>query len=172
MMKTHDTAAGGSAGGDGCLVAARVVQGHRVASGENGDPRFPGGTIRMQLPFFKARGLDLSRFHPGTVNVDIAPCAYRVVAPRLTFRQVAWHPTAPAEDFSFIDVEVLGLGPEPVTGFIYFPHPETKPCHFQKPSVIELLLPFVPSLRYDMRVQLRIPARQMRIDGIRLEAVK
>ena len=164
MLKTNDAAAGGNAGEDCCLVAARVVQGHRVASGENGDPRFPGGTIRMQLPFFKARGLDLSRFHPATVNVDIAPCAYRVVAPRHTFRQVAWHPTAPAEDFAFIDVEVLGLGPEPVTGFIYYPHPETKPCHFQKASVLELLLPFVPSLRYGMRVQLRIPARQMAID--------
>ena len=164
MLKTNDAAAGGNAVEDCCLVAARVVQGHRVASGENGDPRFPGGTIRMQMPFFKARGLDLSRFHPATVNVDIAPCAYRVVAPRHTFRQVAWHPTAPAEDFSFIDVEVLGLGPEPVTGFIYYPHPETKPCHFQKASVLELLLPFVPSLRYGMCVQLRIPSRQMAID--------
>jgi hypothetical protein len=165
MMQPNDTADGGKTGGNCCLVAAHVVQGHRVASGENGDPRFPGGTIRMQLPFFKALGLDLFRFYPATVNVDITPCAYRVVAPRHTFRQVAWHPTAPAEDFSFIDVEALGLEPEPVTGFIYYPHPETKPCHFQKASVLELLLPFVPSLSYGMRVQLRIPVSQMTINS-------
>ena len=97
--------------------------------------------------------------------MDIAPCAYRVLSPRHTFRQVAWHPTAPAEDFSFIDVDVLGLGPAPAMGFIYYPHPETKPCHFQKASVLELLLPFVPCLNYGMRVQLRIPASQMAIEG-------
>ena len=146
-----------------CVVAARVVQGHRVASGENGDPRYPGGTIRMQQPYFKALGLDLFGFYHGTVNVDIAPSAYNVEKPRHTFRQVAWHPTAPAEDFSFIDVEVLGLGEEPVQGFIYYPHPDTKPCHFQKATVLELLLPFIPTLRYGMDLQLRIPASQMTI---------
>jgi len=146
-----------------CVVAARVVQGHRVASGENGDPRYPGGTIRMQQPYFKALGLDLFGFYHGTVNVDIAPSAYNVEKPRHTFRQVAWHPTAPAEDFSFIDVEVLGLGEEPVKGFIYYPHPDTKPCHFQKATALELLLPFIPTLRYGMDLQLRIPASQMTI---------
>jgi hypothetical protein len=145
------------------VVAARVVQGHRVASGQNGDPRYPGGTIQMQQPFFKALGLDLSQFYPGTMNVDIAPAAYRVVAPRHRFRQVAWHPTAPAEDFSFFDVELTGIGKAAVAGFIYYPHPETKPCHFQQTTVLELLLPFVPSLRYGMTVQLRIPSAQMAI---------
>jgi hypothetical protein len=145
-------------------VAARVVQGHRVASGQNGDPRYPGGTILMQQPFFKALGLDLSSYYPGTMNVDIAPAAYRVLTPRHLFRQVAWHPTAPAEDFSFFDVELTGLGKTPIAGFIYYPHPETKPCHFQQTTVLELLLPFVASLCYGMTVQLRIPSAQMAID--------
>ena len=164
-MMTQTTSDGGSTHGESYMVAAEVVRGHCVASGTSGDSRFPGGTIRMQLPFFMALGLDLSPFHPATVNVDIAPCTYRVAAPRYSFRQVAWHPTMPPEDFSFFNVEVLGLGPEPVTGFIYYPHPETKPCHFQKASVLELLLPFVPSLSYGMRVQLRIPVSQMTINS-------
>lgn len=42
---------------------ATIIQGHRVASGLNGNPAFPGGTLRMQAPFFKARGLDLSLIH-------------------------------------------------------------------------------------------------------------
>ncbi len=162
-MTDHEPEAGVSREAASLVVAARVVQGHRVASGQNGDPRYPGGTIQMQLPFFKALGLDLSKFYPGTMNVDIAPAAYRVVAPKHSFRQVAWHPTAPAEDFSFFDVELTGIGNAPVSGFIYYPHPETKPCHFQQTTVLELLLPFVPSLRYGMAVQLRIPSAQMAI---------
>ena len=54
-------------------VRARVVEGHRVASGRNGNPRFPGGTLRMQAPFFRELGLDLSAYHRGTINVSIAP---------------------------------------------------------------------------------------------------
>lgn len=30
---------------------ACIVQGHRVASGLTGKTRFPGGTLRMQMPF-------------------------------------------------------------------------------------------------------------------------
>ena len=32
------------------LITARIVQGHRVASGQNGNPLFPGGTLEMQTP--------------------------------------------------------------------------------------------------------------------------
>lgn len=63
-------------------VPARVVRGHRVASGGNGDARFPGGTLRMQMPHFLACGLDLAVFHIGTVNVSIAPLRYRVLRAR------------------------------------------------------------------------------------------
>src|SRR3954463_2473826 len=85
---------------------ATIVRGHRVASGQNGNPRFPGGTIRMQAPHFLARGLDISLFHPGTLNVSIAPYRFRVGKPRCTLPSVKWHPTEPAEDFSFFDATV------------------------------------------------------------------
>lgn len=61
---------------------ARIVPGHHVASGQNGNPLFPGGTLKMQKPFFQALGLDLSPYHVGTLNVSIAPLRYRVIAPR------------------------------------------------------------------------------------------
>lgn len=142
-------------------VQARVVQGHRVASGQNGNPLFPGGTLRMQAPFFRALGLDLSLYHGGTLNVSIAPRRYRVVAPRLTLRHVKWHPSEPPEDFSFFDIRLLGDGVDPVAGLIYFPHPETKPAHFQKPDVLELLLPFVKDLAYGLEVRFEVPCEQM-----------
>jgi hypothetical protein len=144
-------------------IIARLVKGHQVASGRNGDPRFPGGTLRMQAPFFKALGFDISALYGGTLNVSIAPLRYRVVKPRHTFKKVKWHPTEPAEDFSFFDVRLIRPGKTPVSGFIYFPHPETKPEHFQAPDVLELLLPFTPNLRYGTKLKLEIPAGQMLI---------
>lgn len=143
------------------MIPATIVQGHRVASGLNGNPRFPGGTVRMQLPFFLERGLDLSGHYPGTLNVSIAPLGYRVIRPRHTFRAMKWHPTEPAEDFSFFDVTVHRQSAPPVPGYIYFPHPDTKPEHFQKPDVLELLLPWTEGLAYGMGVQLETPAEQM-----------
>lgn len=115
----------------------------------------------MQLPFFLALGLDLGGFYPGTLNVSIAPLSYRVVRARLTFRGVKWHPTEPAEDFSFFDVTVHRDGAPPVSGMIYFPHPDTKPEHFQKPDVLELLLPWEEGLAYGTAIQLEVAAEQM-----------
>jgi hypothetical protein len=142
-------------------IPATIVRGHRVASGLNNNPRFPGGTLRMQAPHFLARGLDLSGFHTGTLNVSIAPLRYRVVQPRHTFHAVQWHPVEPAEDFSFFEVNVLLPNGAPLPGLIYFPHPDTKPEHFQQPDVLELLLPWTAGLAYGMKVSLQVPRDQM-----------
>jgi hypothetical protein len=146
------------------MIPATIVQGHRVASGLNGNPRFPGGTLRMQLPFFEELGLDLSTFYPGTLNVSIAPLSYRVVQARHTFRALKWHPEDPAEDFSFFDVTVHRDGAALVRGLIYHPHPDTKPVHFQKPDVLELLLPWTEGLSYGTKIRLEVPDEQMMIE--------
>jgi hypothetical protein len=143
------------------MISATIAQGHRVASGMNGNPRFPGGTLRMQLPFFRELGLDLSRYHLGTLNVSIAPLSYRVMQSKITFRKVKWHPEDPAEDFSFFDVVVHRDDAAPVSGLIYFPHPDTKPEHFQSPDVLELLLPWTEGLGYGTKIKLDVPAAQM-----------
>jgi hypothetical protein len=147
------------------MIPATIVQGHRVASGLNDDPRFPGGTLRMQLPFFRELGLDLNGYHLGTLNVSIAPLGYGVVKPKWTFRAVRWHPTEPAEDFSFFDVIVHHDEAASVRGLIYFPHPETKPEHFQRPDVLELLLPWTERLTYGTAIRLEVPEEQMRIES-------
>lgn len=143
------------------MIPATIVQGHQVASGLNGNPRFPGGTLRMQWPFFAELGLDLSGFYPGTLNVSIAPLSYRVGKPRHTFRALKWHPEDVAEDFLFFDVTVHRDDAEPVRGWIYFPHPETKPVHFQKPDVLELVLPWTEGLGYGTKIRLEVPEEQM-----------
>ncbi len=141
-------------------IPAVIFQGHRVASGLNGNPKFPGGTLLMQTPHFLQRGLDLSKFHRGTINIRIAPYRYQVLHPTVTFRSVQWHPTEPAEDFSFFDVQVIHRN-ESYHGLIYYPHPETKPEHFQPPDALELLLPFIPDLSYGQTVEIRTSPDQM-----------
>ena len=150
---------------DNQIVSCKIVEGYRVASGLNGNPRFPGGTLRMQTPHFQALGFDISRLHPATLNVSIAPLRYRVVKAPHTFRQVRWHPVEPAEDFSFFDVRVRRPGDLAVVGFIYFPHPDTKPEHFQRPDVLELLLPFVEGVSYGMELTVEIPIAQIVIEA-------
>jgi hypothetical protein len=144
-------------------VSACIVPGHQVASGTNQNPCFPGGTLRMQAPHFLALGFDLGAYHSGTINVSIAPSAYRPVKAPVTFRGVKWHPSEPAEDFSFFDVRVIRPGVTALPGKIYYPHPDTKPAHFQRPDVLELLLPFIPHVGYGSVLTLEIPADQMDI---------
>ena len=125
-------------------VSGTVVRGHQVASGL-GDSPYPQGTIEMQRPRFLERGLDLSAYHPATLNVSIAPLTFEMVAPRYTFRGVRWTEQIPAEDFSFSPCE-LAFGGRMYPALVYYPHPETKPAHFQSPSTLEILAPFVEGI--------------------------
>ena len=147
------------------IITVHVVEGHRVASGLNGNPRFPGGTLQMQTPHFLALGLDLRVFHQGTLNVSISPLNYTVGTAKHTFRDVKWHPTEPAEDFSFFDVRAIFPGRLAIEGLIYFPHPDTKPEHFQQPDILELLLPFTEGLHYGMDLTFEIVRDQMVVEA-------
>ena len=144
-------------------VIGMVVQGHRVASGLNRDARFPGGTLAMQRPHFADRGLDLDGMHSGTLNLDISPSNYQIVSPRWTFPLVTWHPAEPPETFSFIDARVTTTSGSSAEGWVYYPHPETKPEHFQRPGVVELLMPHLPDVAYGDRLELWLPVTQMRL---------
>ena len=45
-----------------------INKGHGVASGASTSSPYPTGSIAMQAPFFKARGLDLSGCYFGTLK--------------------------------------------------------------------------------------------------------
>ena len=142
-------------------VVGRVVTGHGVASGKAADPRFPKGTLHMQQPFFLERGMDLGRFHEGTLNLSIKPRRYEILQAKLTFHKVKWSRDLPAEDFSFFDCRVGKGTDDPVDGMIYYPHPETKPDFFQDPSTIEILAPFIHGITTDSRIELQLKKEQI-----------
>ncbi len=144
-------------------VLGQVVRGHGVASGQAEDPRFVGGTLAMQAPHFAERGLDLTAFYPGTLNVSIAPKRFLVLNPRFRFEEVKWAAREPAENFWFLDCRV-GLSLEDFQpGMIYYPDPETKPCHFQPPNVLEILAPEISGIEYGDPIWLELQRDQIEI---------
>ncbi|MFT5736358.1 MAG: hypothetical protein ACJAU2_001744 [Maribacter sp.] len=54
------------------------------------------GTLRLQYPFFKERGLDFGNYFLGTLNIDISPFRYEIKNPsyflKLLIGQNIFHP--------------------------------------------------------------------------------
>jgi hypothetical protein len=143
-----------------------VKHGHGVASGRSGDPRFPNGTIAMQKPIFKERGLDLERYFPGTINVSIDPCKYAIVRAKYTFRDIRWTSAAPSEDFSFFDCRLFLNNGINLAGLIYYPHPDTKSAHFQAPDILEIMTEFIQGLEYGDKLIVEMDRMQIDISCI------
>lgn len=136
-------------------VRGVILRGHGVASGTGSDRRYPAGTLELQRPHFTQRGLDLSCYHEGTLNVDIAPASFALLKPVHTFRQVEWTNLHPPEDFSFSRCSLIHDG-NIYEGWVYTPHPETKAAHFQPPTILEIIAPFIENLTYGDQVLLRL----------------
>ena len=143
-------------------VRAKVVPGYGVASGKGNDKRYPLGTLKAQREHFRERGLDLSPFFMGTMNVDIVPLTYSLGTPRYYFEAIHWSEHIPPENFYFFDV-VLFYEDVPYHGFVYMPDPATKVEHEQKRSVLELILPKIEGIIDGVSVELDIPDEQLTI---------
>jgi hypothetical protein len=142
-----------------------VVAGHGVASGRSagtaGNP-YPQGSITMQAPFFKARGLDLGDCFLGTVNLSIAPRSWTLLQADHRFEALTWTHLHPPETFSFVAMHVQWQSAW-CRGWLYYPHPETKAAHFQSSSVMELILPRLMGLQIGMQLACRAPAQALSI---------
>ncbi len=141
-------------------VSGIVVRGHRVASRPSRE--YPYGTIEKQKPHFAARGLDLSRFYPGTLNISIAPLTFAMVRPKYTFPLVEWTDLHPPETFSFSPCRVCFEGRE-YEGLVYYPHPETKMRHFQNPSLVEVITEFISGVGYGSKLELALDRDEIAI---------
>lgn len=115
----------------------------------------------MQIPHFLERGLDLRSYYPGTINVALAPWVPVIRRPKRTLRNVRWAEREPAEDFSFFDCRLVTQAGVEAAGLVYYPHPDTKPKHFQAPDILEILAEWIPDLAYGDLVTLFVPGRQM-----------
>jgi len=132
-------------------VRGILRKGYGVASGHS--QQYPYGSLERQAPIFRARGLDLSDCYLGTLNIDIRPLVFELVKPEFTFRAVNWTDLHPPETFSFSRCRVSHAGTE-LEGWIYHPHPETKARHFQDPSLMEIIAPFMHGLTVGDELQI------------------
>ena len=90
----------------------------------------------------KERGARSIESDPVNVNLDISPLTFAVGEPDYRFAQLRWSSDAPAETFSFCACRVRHRDTA-VPGWIYYPHPETKPEHFHDASTLEILAPWL-----------------------------
>lgn len=143
-------------------VMGTVVCGYRVASGLADDSPYPEGSLRAQIPHFRRLGLDLSHCYPGTLNVNIEPLCFRIVRPRFVFADVNWIDGHPAETFSFSPCVVTHEG-QAVSGYVYFPHTETKSKHFHSSSILEVVAPKITAVGYGSTVELELDSAEIEI---------
>lgn len=142
-----------------------VVRGHGVASGRGADSPYPISSLHLQKPFFKERGLDLAQYFEGTLNLSITPHTFKMQQPQFTFPFVAWTTLHPPETFSFSECRVI-YRDATYEGWVYYPHPETKIRHFQDPTIIEVIAPFIPDLDYGDTVEFELNPDEITLDPV------
>jgi hypothetical protein len=124
-------------------VRGILRKGYGVASGYSQE--YPYGSLERQIPIFKARGLNLAGCFLGTLNIDVRPFVFEMIKPEFTFRDVGWTDLHPPENFSFSRCEVASAGVR-YSGWIYYPHPETKRRHIQDASLLEVIAARIANL--------------------------
>ncbi len=156
---------------DAAWLSGTVVSGHGVASGRSEDSPYPAGTIAMQTPHFRARGLDLSDCWPGTINLSFAPLEVRLRDADHQIPELLWTEHHPPETFSFWRIQLRSTGSRAVEGWIYRPHPETKQRHWQPESMLELLAPPLAGVASGDRISIHDRENRIRlIDTARLRS--
>ena len=139
-----------------------LVEGYRVASGSSKD--YPYGALDRQRPIFKARGLDLSGYFNGTLNIDISPFTFTMVKPEFTFQHVEWTDLHPPEHFSFSHCRVVFKDIE-YNGWVYYPHPETKLRHFQNPSLLEVIAKPITGIGYGDEIDVFLNSDEIAVNA-------
>ncbi|MEM6252763.1 MAG: hypothetical protein AAF821_07565 [Cyanobacteria bacterium P01_D01_bin.156] len=97
------------------------------------------------------------------MNVSIQPYQYQIKHAKHTFRQVKWAESAPPEDFSFFDCWLTVGTQKRLPGLVYYPHPETKPEHFQGAATLEVMTQFIDGLSYGMEINLELDNSQIQV---------
>lgn len=132
---------------DSKIINAVVKRGHQIASGRATDNPYPKGSIEMQVPYFRALGLDLTRYFFGTLNLSISPYGFLIKEPDHHFMNVKWMEGCPAEDFMLVQCEIECKLIR-YKGYVYYPDPSTKIGHFQDESTLEVIVEYIDGVGY------------------------
>ena len=145
-------------------ISAVIIQGHGAASGLGNDPRYPNGTIALQLPHFKERGLDLSAFYRGTLNLDISPYNYELREPAYYLENIEWSKHIPPESFYFFNL-LIYVDSITYDGLVYMPDPKTKVDHIQPSQMLEVIAPSIPGVYYGREIDIEVDDSSLLLKG-------
>lgn len=159
------------------FVIGRVVQGYGIASGSAKESPYPKSTIEMQVPFFKALGLDISSFYMGTINVDIAPFKWKPIAPYKRFDNVKWFEERIPENFMFFrckisivtNVSNQSANSLELDSYNYYPDPSTKIAHFHNSSTMEILAPYIENLNVGCEIKVEFFDSEISVTSVALQ---
>ena len=143
-------------------IKGRIVKGHGVASGISKESPYPTGSLEMQFPCFRERGLDLNHFYKGTLNVDISPYRWKPIKPDHYLEQINWTDLIPPESFMFFACRLIHKN-RIYGGMIYFPDPKTKVQHFQREDMIEILTSRIRGIAHGDEVEIEIAEGRIRL---------
>ena len=135
------------------MIQGQLVPGHKIASGQNPDSPYPDGSIALQIPHFKRLGLDLTTYHPATLNLSIAPARFRLQRADYCFENLQWVAGFHPETFSFVGCEIRWRNTL-YPAYVYYPHPETKTRDFHNDGLLEIIAPFIDGVQYGDKLEL------------------
>ena len=141
-------------------IPGKLTQGHQAASKPSKE--YPYGTLEKQTPYFKQLGLDLSSYFNGTLNISIAPLTFEFISAQHTFDMVNWTDLHPPETFSFSRCKIIFDSVEH-SGWVYYPHPETKKTHFQDLSILEVITEKIPGIKYGDELELELNPNEIKL---------
>jgi hypothetical protein len=150
--------------GDGIVLPGTVLAGHGVAGGTPPHSPYPAGTISMQIPRFRELGLDLTGFHPATLNISTRPHRVRITNPAYHFDEVSWTAVHGPESFDFIHV-VLLLETRRVEAWGYRPTADTKAGHPQPREVLEVIAPYLADVRREGEILLELDPNEVVVES-------
>jgi hypothetical protein len=136
-------------------ITGKVISGYGVASGKGKDNRYPEGTLKLQMPFFNERGLDLSAFFIGTINIDISPYQFSIKKYKYYFKEINWSIYIPPENFYFFEVQLI-FKENFYKRLILMPDPKTKSDHHQISNLFELLMPKIEGIKQGENIILKL----------------
>jgi len=147
------------------IISGTVIEREKFTSGIAANCPFPSGTLSMQTPFFKQTGLDLNENFQATLNVSIKPRTCTLINPEFTFPNVKWCPEYDPDTFSFSRCRIIFVELT-IDAFVYFHHLKNREGQFWEDSVIEIIAPYIPGLRYGWGVKLELNPEEIMIKSV------
>ncbi len=146
------------------FVSGIIVEGQKYTSGMAENNPYPGGTLSMQTPFFKGKGLNLNENFQATINVNIRPGTFVVNNPEFIFPDVKWSQEHDAETFSFSRCRIIHEELA-IEAFVFYHIRQNQSGLFVENSVFEIIAPYIPGIRYGDKLVLELNSDEIRINN-------